>query len=1185
MNKTAIKNFAIWARQELIASVKKRAKEYEIEKDNIKPAIEATIQGKLLSLEEKRQRQILIEKIEKDGFDETVEEVAYTWFNRFVAIRFMEVNGYLPSHIRVFSSENGDFSPEILTECLNIDMNGLDQTKVLELYQAADKEALFRYLFITQCNALSDILPGMFEEISDYTELLLPTGLLKDESVLHSLVVDIPEEDFKEQVQIIGWMYQYYNTEPKDEVFSRPKSKKINKEDIPAVTQLFTPDWIVKYMVENSLGRLWLEGHPNESIQENWRYYIAEAEQEPQVEEKLKEIRKEYELIEPVDIKCIDPSIGSGHITCYLFDVLIQIYESYGYRSRDAAKLIIENNIYGLDIDERARQLAYFSVMMKARQYDRRFLSRKDSPQPKIYAIDESNLFITENGKYALDYFIDGRPELSEAIHSIVNDMIDAKEYGSIIDVKQVDFKILYDRFDELINGNPDMYSMFLIESLLPLVKQAEILSQKYDVVVTNPPYMGGSGMNKKLSKYVKDNYKDSKSDLFAVFIEKWNDMIKPYGFNAMVTMQSWMFLSSYEKFRKKVIENMTISNLMHMDNMVMRIAFGTAVTVFRNMRLDGFKGTYNHIKLEDIIEDERTKEDRPKEFPVQGNRFAKISTENFKNIPGMSIAYWASDSILDAFEHGVILKTEGDTRQGMATSDNNRFLRLWQEVDFNKTGIGFQNSNVAKESKKKWFPYNKGGEFRKWYGNIDYLINYENDGKEVKDLAAHKYKSYTRTIKSISEYYKKCLSWSKISSGSIAFRFYPEGFIFDVAGCCIFYKKDEYMLYDFALLNSNVSKYIFSMISPTLNYETGHIASLPVIRNNSNKYNISEIIFQNISLAMSDWDMHETSWDFEKSPLLANKQDGLLSSAYESYKEEINTRFATLKANEEELNRIFIEIYGLEDELTPEVSDKDITVSKIFDNKKDIYEEIKGNKYILTKEDVIKNFLSYFIGCSLGRYSLDEDGLIYAGGEFDPNKYTKFPADEDGIIPFTDKEYFEDDVLVRLRNFLKITFGEETVNENLDFIASVLKGKASDNSTEKIRAYFMNDFYKEHVKKYKKRPIYWLADSGKLGSSRNLIYMHRYQKDTIARLRIRYLFEIQDRYKQELEHLEKQIESASSDKVTYQKQANRLKKLILETEKYEEKVQHFADASLAIDLDDGVKENYAKFKDILAKI
>lgn len=1164
MNKAAIKNFAIWARRELIEKVTKKAKMYGIEKDKEMKEMDTSLNGQVLTFDDKKARRILIEKIDKDGFYETIEEVAYTWFNRFIAIRFMEVNGYMPSHIRVFTSENNEFEPQILSEAIHIDLPGLDKSKVLDLYNAGNKEEeLFKYLFITQCNALNEVLPGMFQKINDYTELLLPDGLLRDDSVIDVMIREIPEEDWKEQVQIIGWLYQYYNTEPKDEVFSRPKSKKIQKEDIPAATQLFTPDWIVRYMVENSLGRLWIEGHPDDELKENWKYYIEEAEQEKEVEEQLSKIRKEYAEIKPEDIKCIDPAIGSGHIGAYLFDVLIQIYESCGYKRRDAVRLILENNIYGLDIDERARQLAYFSLMMKARQYDRRFLSRKDIPQPKVYAIEESNFFKTENGKNIIEYFANGDNDLRKNISSIVEDMMDAKEYGSIVIVNPVNFEAIYKRFEEIRNEESlNLYRLLILEQLLPLVKQAEILSDKYDIVITNPPYMGSTGMNPKLSSYLKKNFNDTKMDLFAVFIEKWCGMLKPYAYNSMVTMQSWMFLSSYEKMREGIFNKMTISTLMHMDNMVMKIAFGTAVAILRNISMDNYKGTYNHIKLEDIVNDV------PVEFPVRKNRYAQTSVDNFKKIPGMPIAYWASNKICKIFDYPSLYDSSISPSQNV-TGNNKKFVRKHWELE---------NKKIA--HKDLWIFYAKGGGFRKWYGNMHDVIDWTPSARKIYQFGDGKRASQ---IINKEYWYKKGITWGLITSALPSFRVMPNGATFDKGGSTIIV-DDEVYNFTLGLLNSKLYLNIANMMNPTLNLQVKDIRSMPL--NLKNIEIINQLVSEIIIISKCDWDMHETSWNFKKSPLLSNKMDGKIKTAYESYKNEVNERFAKLKENEEELNRIFIGIYNLEDELTPEVSDRDITVAKIFDSKKDIDEEIKGNRYIMTREDVVKNFLSYFIGCAMGRYSLDEEGLVFAGGEFPSSKYISFKADEDGILPITDQEYFEDDIVELFVKFLKVTFGEENLNENLDFIASELKGKKGDSSRERIRNYFLNDFYKDHCKMYQKLPIYWQYDSGKNDACRGLFYLHRYDKDMFAKIRINYIFEVQDRYKQELVRVEDTIaESSGNKKIELQKRADALKKKIIESQQFEEKVQHIADSYIEIDLDDGVKENYKIFKDVLAKI
>ena len=733
MNKNAIKKFATQARRELISRVSQRALKYGISDKEVGNPNVDSVNGHLLSSLEKKQRAALIVQIKEKGYEQVMEEVAYTWFNRFSALRFMEVNGYLPIRVRVFTDENNAFKPQILTEAIHMELDGLDREKVYAYKEANDNDELYKYLLITQCNALNSVLPGMFQKIADYTELLFPDNLLREGSVVQQMIELIPEEDWKDQVQIIGWLYQYYNSEKKDTVFAALKQNvKITKENIPAATQLFTPDWIVRYMVENSLGRLWVEGHPNDELKSHWKYYLEEAEQEPAVQAQLAEIRKEYAALTPDQLKVIDPCSGSGHILAYMFDVLMQIYESYGYTTREAVASIVENNLYGLDIDDRATQLAYFSVMMKACQYDKRFLRRK--VQPHVYAIVESN-HVDPN---VVDYFCNGDSKLKEAMETIITELHDAKEYGSIITVSQQDWDALHDRFEEIQNENVmSIYTDAALE-LRTMVKVAEALAKKYDVVVTNPPYMGSSGMSEKLSNYVKKNYPDSKSDLFAVFIEHGNEMVEKDSFNCMVTMQSWMFLASFEKMRTKTLQTTTITNLMHMENMVMGIAFGTAVTIFQKNIIKGYKGTYNQIKLRDI------ECDMPKLFPIQGNRFAQVSANNFFKIPGSPIAYWVSDKFVDAFAN----KTIGDVakpRPGLSTGCNDLFIRQWYEIKLERINFCATSIEDALKSKKKWFPYNKGGEFRKWYGNNDYVVNWENDGFLIRHFKNEKGKVRSR--------------------------------------------------------------------------------------------------------------------------------------------------------------------------------------------------------------------------------------------------------------------------------------------------------------------------------------------------------------------------------------------------------------------------------------------------------
>jgi hypothetical protein len=775
MDKNAIKKYAVWARTELIERVTQKAQQYEISAD-ADPQADA-VHGKLLSKDEKDQRAKLISKVKEKGYEQVMEEVAYTWFNRFSALRFMEVNNYLPSRIRVFTDAEGNFKPEILTEAIHLELDGLDMEKVYALKDANDSEVLFKYLIITQCNALSGVLPGMFQKIADYTELLFPDNLLREGSVVEQMVTKIPEEDWKDQVQIIGWLYQYYNTEPKDKVFADLKNnKKITKDKIPAATQLFTPDWIVRYMVENSLGRLWVEGHPNDELKSNWKYYLDEADQEPEAQEQLEAIHREYSALKPEDILVIDPCMGSGHIICYMFDVLMQIYETYGYTARDAASSIVQNNIYGLDIDDRAAQLAYFSVMMKARQYDRRFLSR--GIQPHVYAIMESNRF----DPHIIDFFTDGRKELKSAMNSLISDLHDAKEYGSILDVKPVDFPALYARFDEIRNGNPNLYTYQILDKLLPFVQMTEVMARKYHAVVTNPPYMGSSGMSGKLSEFIKKHYSDSKSDLFAVFIERCGQMVKKDYYQAMITQHAWMFLSSFEKLRKKILQKTTI-NMAHLGARAFEEIGGEVVQttsfVMLNRDIENYKGVYCRLI------DPTTQKDKEDLFLSGDGRF-ESSQSNFSKIPGSPVAYWASEQILNDFTDGKFIGDDANVKIGMGTGKNDIFLREWWEVFYSKIDFSLTKINDLEKSNGRYFPYNKGGDFRRWYGNLQEVLWFDKAGRKyMNTMSGH------RENGGHDFYCKEGLTWSFISSSKFGIRYMPTGCFFDVAGSTLFSKTD----------------------------------------------------------------------------------------------------------------------------------------------------------------------------------------------------------------------------------------------------------------------------------------------------------------------------------------------------------------------------------------------------------
>ncbi len=1153
MDKNAIKKYAVWARRELISRVSQRAALYEITDKGYGDASTDSVLGRVMSAEEKRQRQALIAQIREKGYEQVMEEIAYTWFNRFIALRFMEVNGYLPSRVRVFTDDENNFKPQILTEAINIELDGLDMEKVYALKNANDDDALFKYMIIVQCNALSSILPGMFQRISDYTELLFPDNLLREGSVIEQMVSMIPEEDWTDQVQIIGWLYQYYNTEPKDKVFADlKKSIKISKESIPAATQLFTPDWIVRYMVENSLGRLWLEGHPNDELKTSWKYYLDEAEQEPDVQAQLTEIRKEYASLRPEDILVIDPCQGSGHILAYMFDVLVQIYEAYGYTAREAAASIIEHNLWGLDIDDRATQLAYFSVMMKARRYDKRFFSR--GIQPHIYSIQESNTV----DPHCIEYFADGRDDLRSAITTLIQELHDAKEFGSILKVSCLDFESLYERFDAIKNEDiPGIYSYQVIDVLFPLVQVAQALAQKYMVAITNPPYMNPGIAGAKLVNYVRQNYPDSCTDLFAVFIERLQDLLAKNGYQAMITQHSWMFLTSFERLRNK-LQNVDFVCMSHLGARAFEEIAGEVVqtTAFVIQK----SSTINRIGTYDRLIAPSSQDGKESLFLSGESRFlAKQSS--FNSIPGKPFAYWVSDDFVKDFLLGTRMADLCETRKGLATSDNNRFLRLWFEVERPRIGFNIASNSATIDNGKRWYPINKGGEFHRWYGNRSYVINWENDGFEIRNFKDEKGKLLSRP-QNTQYNFLQALTWSKITTSTFSARFCEGGFLFDDAAAICHHRDKTVLMRALGFLNSKCCQYILAVLNPTINIQIGDIGNLPVIEIGNPE--IEVLVQRCIDLCKTDWDAFEISWDFKQHPFLYSGKT--IREAFNTWEAVCQTHFQELKEKEEELNRIFIEAYGLNNELSPFVANNEVTVRKA-DLQRDV-----------------RSFISYAVGCMFGRYSLDIPSLVYAGGAWDDSKYSTVQPDKDAIIPICDDEYFEDDIVGRFVKFVETIYGKETLEENLRFIADALGGKGSPR--EVIRNYFINDFYADHLKVYQKRPIYWLFDSGKKNGFKCLIYMHRYQPDTIARIRTDYVHEQQSRYRTAIADLESRIANAGTgERVKLSKQLTKLQEQAEELRVYEEKIHHLADQMIRIDLDDGVKHNYAIFQDVLAKI
>lgn len=1147
MDKNAIKKYAVWARNELIERVSQKADQYEISADADPTADSA--HGVLLTADEKKQRAALIGQVKEKGQDQVMEEVAYTWFNRFSALRFMEVNNYLPSRVRVFTDEEGAFKPEILTEAIHLELKGLDMEKVYALKEANDDEALFKYLIIAQCNALSSVLPGMFQKIADYTELLFPDNLLREGSVVERMITDIPEKDWNVseggQIEIIGWLYQYYISEKHDKVVDPLHGKVVAKNEVPAATQLFTTDWVVRYIIDNSVGRYWIERNPESNLKNELEYFVTPKDGTiPQVNEK----------ITPEQLTVFDPCMGSAHFGVYAFEVLEKIYTEYGYTEREAAASIVQNNLFGLDIDERAAQLANFAIMMKAMQYDKRFLSRKI--QPHFYEIKESN----HVDQFTVDYFANGNAKLRHDIQSIINDTRDAKEYGSIIQIAPVDFDALFARFDEIKN-DVNLYRNMAMDDLLPLVREAKILADTYAVVATNPPYL--NKFDAKLKKYIADNYADYKGDLFSVFIYRNFGFCKKNGYSGFMTPMVWMFIKTYEPLRNFVLRNKAIATLIQFEYSAFEEATVPICSfVLKNGKADN-KGEY--FRLSDFtggMEVQRQKVKEALNNPECGF-FYESDQSNFSKISGSPIAYWVSERSFWNFKNLKSLGDYGQGRIGLITGDTGRFIRFWHEVSLNRIGFGMHSNEESIESKKRWFPIQNGGDFRRWYGNIDSIVNWENDGYEMKfdnymgkRVRSHNYNGNFA--------FHRAISWTTISSAQFCCRYADNGFIFDTAGP--FYIPNDYKDINaiLAFLESKVANYYLSILNPTINFPPGYIQSLPFDEKCKDEKVVS-IAQQCIDISRKDWNSFETSWDFQKHPLIRNTRT--IKEAFSQWQTECDERFNQLKANEEELNRIFIDIYGLQDELTPEEDDKDVTVRKA-----DLGRDIRS-------------FVSFAVGCMFGRYSIDVDGLVYAGGEWDASKYKTFTPDKDAIIPITDDEYFTDDIVGRFVDFIRVVYGTDTLEENLKFIADAL-GEKGATSREVLRNYFLNDFYKDHCKIYQKRPIYWLFDSGKKNGFKCLAYMHRYQPDTIARIRTDYVHEQQARYRTAISGLERQINGApTSERVRLNKLMTKLKDQAEETRLYEEKIHHLADQMIEIDLDDGVKHNYAIFQDVLAKI
>lgn len=1171
MNKSSLKKFATNARLELLEKVELQARRIGITADSIKQAdIESSdaiyIDGRQLSNTERNQRNKLISRIEEIGFDRVMEETSYTWFNRFVALRYMEVNDYLPTRVRILSSETDSAEPDMMKEALSLDLE-LDEQKIYEYKLNNQRDELFKYLIKMHCNDLNRYMPFMFETVESYTEILFPKGLLGTNSFVRQMTDTslIPEDNWR-NVEIVGWLYQYYISDENERVIKAKKRYK--PEELPFATQLFTPEWIVRYMVQNSLGRYWTESHPEDGdLIDNWEFYLKNRQEDYQ--EKIKPfINKELEI---EDIKCFDPAMGSGHILVYMFDILYEIYIKNGYVEREIPRLIIERNLYGLDIDDRAYQLASFSVVMKALQYNRRFLRsiERDGLEMNLASIKETNTLSDEEIVYLAG---ESHGENFEEMKKFINQFKNAKSIGSLIKIEHHNPDFLEGRLTFLEQQPRDLFEYILKEETLllfkKLIKQSHLMNSEYDVFITNPPYAGNNYIPIEVKVYLEKNYTAVKTDLFSAFIDYSFRVTKQYGQMAFMSPYVWMFISSYEKLRKNIIDNQSISSLVQLEYSGFDGATVPVCSfVFRNyqseihgeyIRLSNFKGAKNQpIKVMEAVTN-----------PLVSYRYT-FNQKDFRKINGSPIAYWASEKIIHCFEVGVKLGDLVSPKVGLQTGDVKRFTRKWFEVSIDKVGFNSISHEDAYNSGNKWFPINNGGEYKKWYGNNEDIVNWENNGEEIVSFVDANGRQKSRP-QNVDFYFQSGATWSAISSSNFSLRYFPRGYLFSNAGMAIFGENSKISIVT-ALLNSKVSKLLLSVINEGLNFNQGDVVRVPIL-NISDKHNkiITENFYRCIEISKDDWDSYELSWDFTKHPLLKCKSTDLMSS-FKEWEIYSTNRFYKLKQIEENLNQIFIEIYDLSNEISSAVTDKSITLQKS------------------NLERDIKSLISYFIGCVFGRYSLDEEGLIFAGGKLEKYRYHSISVDEDNILPILSDGYFTDDndIVAKFIEFLKITFSEGNFEESLDFVAEAIGRRKNETARETLRRYFLNDFYKNHVQMYKKRPIYWLFTSGKEKAFNCLIYMHRYDKTTLSRIRTDYLHEVQTRMYSERNNLLSVISGDYTTKEINQakKELTSLERKIDELIKYDELLHHMADQQIEIDLDDGVKVNYDKFKGLVGKI
>lgn len=1165
MNTSNIKKYAPQARNDFIAAMRKQAAKYGITADNILPAEQKgdllLIGDQVFPLSVMKPREKLIKRIQTSSFEQTIDYIAYSWFNRLCAIRYMECKGLLDHGRRVLSSADGSVGlPQILEECLDIDLPGLDASRVAELKLDGNKdEELYRELLLAQCHALNQVMPLLFEQVSDESELLLPDNLTKTDSLIRDLVSSIPEEDWND-VQIIGWLYQFYISEKKDQVIG----KVVKSEDIPAATQLFTPNWIVKYLVQNSVGRLWMMAQPESALASEWEYYIQPAEQSDEVNAQLKQlidvrISEDGDTLNPESITVLDPACGSGHILVEAYDCLKAIYLERGYRSRDIPRLILENNLYGIDIDTRAAQLASFALLMKAREDDRRLFS--NPPKLNIIALQDSQPERLDAISQDLASTGVEKADLKELLDLFEH----ASTFGSLIQIPQAFAKKLPDLETKLNTAlkSGDIFAQQSAQELLPLVQQAKLLDQQYDAVIANPPYMGNKYLNLNLKTYLKKNYQGYEKDLFSAFMMRNLYFSKPNGQLGFMSPMVWMFISSYENLRTYFIDQAIIYSLIQLEyNASGEVRVPLCAFILSKQHIADFMGSYIRLTEFPGYDVQSIKTLEALKNPACG-WFYTTKPDSFKNIPGNIIAYWVSEKIREIFILGKYVDDVAEPKSGLSTTDNNQFLRFWFEVSYLKIGFGITSIINTQDSDYMWFPFVKGGDFRKWAGNEEYVVNWKNNGRDIREKTKG---AAGGRIVSPEFYFKTGVTWSGISSSLPSMRKMTNS-IFGSGGKALF--SNEHLDIFLGFMNSKIAISLLNIISPTLNYEAGHIGKLPVVKFDS--IPINKVIQSLVDISRSDWDNYETSWDFIQNPIIRTLQPNL-EQAFNTWQQQNVAAVAEMKRLEEENNKLFIDAYGLQDELTPDVPDEQITLTRA-DREKDS-----------------QRLVSYALGCMMGRYSLDEPGLIYAHAgnqDFDASRYKKFPADADGIIPLTEMHWFEDDATHRIQEFLTAVWGKDTLDANMQWLAESLDKKASETAEDTIRRYLASKFYKDHMQTYKKRPIYWLFSSGKQGAFQALVYLHRYNESTLARMRTEYVMPLISKMAAMVNSLESEIENSDSaaEIKRKEKELQNLHKQQAELSSFEEKLRHYADQRISLDLDDGVKVNYGKFGDLLAEV